>query len=59
MAAVGFGAFVAATYANQAYVKEGEAWTRDETVQNRPTEKVEPTGEEACSRKQRHRRFKR
>ena len=28
MAAVGFGAFVAATYANQAYVKEGEAWTR-------------------------------
>ena len=28
MAAAGFGAFVAATYANQAYVKEGEAWTR-------------------------------
>ena len=39
--------------------EKGEKGRAMETVQKRLTEKVEPTGEEACSRKQRNRRFKR
>ena len=39
--------------------EKGEKGRAMETVQKRLTEKVEPMGDEPCSRKQRHRRFKR